>query len=79
MPSPNTQKPSPVSLPSNSPLHLETAWKDTNIFPQNSLILEFGKHEGDKVGNFSHLEEFPHSVLTFLQSWEEINVTYFLY
>lgn len=39
------------------------------VFSKKSLILEFKKYEIDKVGNFSHLEEFLQLCLTlFLHS-----------
>lgn len=39
--------------------------RDIHIFfSKKSLIFEFEKYEIDKVGNFSHLEEFPHYILT---------------
>lgn len=41
---------------------------------RKSLIPEFEKYEIDKVGNFSHLEQFPYYIMTiFLGLLEEIN------
>lgn len=42
---------------------------------RKSLISEFEKYEIDKVGNFSHLEQFPYYIMTiFLGLLEEINM-----
>lgn len=45
-------------------IHKLSVYRDTHIFPQKSLILEFEIYEIDKVGNFSHLAEFTQYVLT---------------
>lgn len=55
----------PFNFPAMPPcIHKLCIHRDTRIFPEKSLILEFKKYEIDKVGNFSHLEEYTRYVLT---------------